>query len=269
MLIRIAQNSLSTKSLQISEFAVFLTLLLFSIIVLIYTEKNRIKSILIILASGVLGWFALSLNGIIPLLSGLFAVPMLTSKNTKYVKQVVDWKLKVNLKGVLLGFISSIFLVLTPAIGPTQSAIFARTLANDEEFLFTMGVINGLDIVFAILMFLTFGYSRSGVLNESFSIKNPNEILPVSALAIGMSFIAFILSTELGAFLSKRNFNLDKIKFASLLILIIVSYLSAGALGVLIFIFSGTLGIIANRMKVRMVNLMGSLMIPSLTKKFV
>ena len=245
-------------------------LLIISIGILIYTEKNKLEGVLIILLSGTLGLFALKIeNGIIPLLSGLFAIPMLVSKNTKKIKQKVEWKLKISKRGVLFGFLSSLFLVLTPAIGPTQSAIIAKSVTKDEDFLFTMGVINGFDIVFASIMFLLFGYSRSGALNQSFSTIAPSEIYPIIAFGVGLSFIGFILSNEVGAVISKLNFNIDKVKFVSLLFLIIISFIASNIYGVLIFIIAGSIGILANKLKVRMVNCMGSLMIPSLSKKFV
>ncbi len=244
--------------------------LLVSIIILVLTSKDRWKTTAIILLSGLLGIFALKIeNGIVPLLSGLFAVPLLISKTKLSKKQKVSWRIKINLKSALLGFISSIFLIITPAIGPTQSAIIARKFTSDEEFLFTMGVINGFDIILAIIMFLLFGYSRSGVINESFSTVNPRGIYPIVALGIGLSFIGFITSVELGKIFCKRNFNLEKIKFFSLLVLIIISYLVAGASGIIIFTTAASIGILTNKLKVRMVNCMGSLMIPSLLKKFI
>ncbi len=245
-------------------------LLIISILILLATEKNPGKGLFIILLSGVLGIFALRIeNGIIPMLSGLFATSILISKTKKAKPQKVIWKFKLSKKSIILGFFSSIFLILTPAIGPTQSAIIARSFASDEEFLFTMGLVEGFDIAFAIIMFLLFGYSRSGVLNQSFSVAAPSEIYPLMAFAIGLNFVAFILSSEFGALLSKFNFNLEKIKFFSLLFLISISYFVSGIHGIIIFTTASAIGILANKLKVRKVNCMGSLMIPSLTKKFI
>ncbi len=243
-------------------------LLFASLIITIITERNKINGLIIIVISGILGLLSLP-HGITPMLSGLFATTILISKGKYFVKQNIDWRVKISKKAILFGFLSSLFLVLTPAIGPTQSAIIAKSFTNDEEFIFSMGIIRGFDIIFAIIMILTFGYSRNGTLNQAHITIAQNEIYPMIAYAVGLSFLAFIFSTELGVILSKININLEKIKFVSLLLLIVISFFSDGITGVMIFSVASVIGILAEKMKVRRINLMGSLMIPSLAKKFI
>ncbi len=245
--------------------AVGIPFLIVSLAYIVITEKHKLNAVLIILISGILGFFSLKVeNGIIPLLSGLFSVPILISKENPRVKQRLIKKIKIKKKNLLLGFISSIFLIITPTIGPAQSAIFTRGIISGEDFIFMMGIVDGLDIVLSVIMLLTVGKTRIGALNEiknKYAI-NPNYIPKAMAIISIASIIGYILVIEIGKLITNKDFNLKYFKIPSLITLIVISTIICGIPGILIFSIAGVVGILSNKLKVRMVNCMGSLSIP-------
>ena len=252
------------------SFAVGIPFLIFSLLYLILTERSKLNSIIIILASGFLGFFALRIqNGIIPLLSGLFSIPILISKENPNVEQKLVKKIKIKKKNVLLGILSSVFLVITPAIGPAQSAMFTRGMISGEDFIFTMGIVDGLDIVLSVVMLLTVGKSRIGALEEIRNkyTTNPNYIPKAMAIISVASIVGYILVIEIGRLITKKKFNLKYFKMPSLVLLSFMSFFICGIQGIIIFSIAGGIGILANKLKVRMVNCMGSLAVPLILNK--
>ena len=252
------------------SFAVGIPFLIFSLIYLVLTERSKLNSITIILISGILGFFSLQVkNGIIPMLSGLFSIPILLSNENPNVKQKLVKKIKIKKKNLLFGVLSSIFLIITPAIGPAQSAMFTRGIISGEDFIFTMGIVDGLDIVLSVVMLLTVGKSRIGALEEiknKYTI-NQNYVPKAMAIISIASIIGYISVIEIGRLITKKKFNLKYFKIPSLILLAFFSLFICGIQGILIFTIAGGIGILANKLKVRMVNCMGSLAIPLILNK--
>ena len=252
------------------SFAIGVPFLILSIAYIILTERNKFYSLVIILLSGILGFFSLKFeNGIIPLLSGLFSIPILISKETPHVKQELVNKIKIKKRNLIFGVLSSIFLIITPTIGPSQSAMFTKGIISGEDFIFVMGIVDGLDIVLSTIMLLTVGKSRIGALEEAknrYTI-NPNYIPKAMAIISVTSIISYILVIEIGKLITKKKFNLKYFKIPSIILLIFMSIFLCGPIGLIIFSFAGLIGLLANKLKVKMVNCMGSLAIPFLLSK--
>ncbi len=251
------------------SYAIGIPFLILSLGFIIMTERNKIGALLIIILSGIVGLFSLKIdNGIIPLLSGLFSFPILISKVGKQRRQRMIKKIKIRPKNVLIGLLSSLILIVTPAIGPTQSSIFAKSFLGGEDFIFTMGIIEGFDIIFSIILILTIGRARIGALQEmKTKIINPSKIPFFLSITLIAGIIAYVLTIEIGRIIIKRNFNVDKIKYPVIVLISAISFILCGFYGLIIFFISGMIGVLANKLKVRMVNCMGSLAIPTLTYK--
>ncbi len=246
--------------------------------------KKIFSSLLIFLVAGFVGILVLnsplsSTYILFPMLSGFFGLSTLIvslKEKSFFPKQKIDETLRVKTKDFLTSsFLGSLFGLIVgflPAVGVSQAAIIAQTIANlgdPRNFLVTIGAINMANEIFS--------------LNSLYLVKNPRsgasvaiqKILPemtffnflciLASILISSSLtipLLLYLSKKFHKFLSRINYqllNLISITFLSSLV-----FIFAGFLGLLIFFTCGAIGVLAVEMNVKRSHCMGCLLLPSM-----
>lgn len=268
-------------------------LLITMIIMLLYFNKKdkRTKSILLFLASGIIGIVVLNSNvgnnlALLSMLSGLFSISsLLYSINAKSAippqndnkSIVIDSKFG---KSVFAGSISGCILGLLPGLGPAQGTVIAQSITlnrniSPEEFLITNSGVNISDTLFSLIALYLINNPRSAI---SVYIGNllPNIELGHVMLFVFISLftvsIACKLSIKIGDFMIENMVKLDYKKLNVFIIVLITVILVAftitsnGCLWyvLLCYVASISLGLLANSLDISKSNLMGVLIVPSI-----
>ena len=266
-------------------------ILILASLFLIITEKGINKKILaffIFLLSGFLGLAVLN-NPIIkepllPLLTGLFGTSSLIISLKQ--KTIIPNQQINNLKSLgfsKLSFLKTMFASIMasplpsflPGMGSSQAAIIGTELAgkenqeNEKEFLFLISSINIVVMAFSFLTLYTINKTRTGSavaiqkLLSEISINNLSLILTsITITGILVFFISIKISKLFAKHINKINYS--KISLGILILLISVSFIFSGWLGLLVLIVSTSLGIFAILTGVKRTMLMGCLMIPTI-----
>jgi putative membrane protein len=262
-------------------------LIFFISLFMILSEKQPKKilfSLLIFLLTGFVGVVTLnsslsSSNILFPMLSGFFGLSTLIislRENSFLPKQKIDEELKIKkadfLKSSLLGSVFGLIVGFLPAVGVSQAAVMAQTLAklgDPRNFLVTIGAINVANEIFSLNSLYLVNNPRSGA---SVAIQ---RILPEMSFQDFLKIVASILissslttvfilyfAKKFHRLLLKVNYsilNIAMILFLSFLVLIFT-----GFIGLLVFFTCGAIGILTAELNVRRSHCMGSLLIPSM-----
>ena len=248
-------------------------------ILLITLEKKRFSALFVFLLAGFLGLVVLNLDikePLLPLLAGLFGASTLIMSirtKTKIPEQkITKPRIKKNLLYPLFGaLIASPLSSLLPGLGSGQAAIIGNTISKTDKkgFLVLLGATNTLVMGFSFVSLYVISRTRTGaavaiqrIIGE-FSWKILILIITTSLIS-GM--IAFFLTIFLAKFFSRR---MDKMNYS------LLSSITLGVLGIVVFLFSGFFGLLvltvstftgiyAISLGVRMTNMMGCLLIPTI-----
>ncbi len=258
-------------------------ILLFLSIYLISRENYSLTAIAIFLMSGMLGYATLNLpvnDSLLPLLSGLFGgsgIIISLKDNTKIPEQN-----RINFKNIILtkkeyfsSIISSILSAplfsFLPAIGAGHAAtlsteVFAQTR---KSFLATISCINMIVNTLSFVTLYSINKTRTGAsaavkeIIPNLSINQLIFIIIITIISILISsFIAIKLSQKFGYFVSKLNYKM----FSSIVLIFLVLLISiiSGFIGVIIFVTGTAIGIFCITSKVRRINLMACLILPTI-----
>jgi len=262
-------------------------LIFFVSIFMILSEKQPKKilfSLLIFLLAGFVGVVTLnsslsSSNILFPMLSGFFGLSTLiiSLKEESFLpKQKIDEELKIKktdfVKSSLLGSIFGLIVGFLPAVGVSQAAVIAQTLAklgDSRNFLVTIGAISVANEIFSLNSLYLVNNPRSGasaaiqrILPE---INFQDFLTIVASILISSSlttvFILFF-AKKFHKLLLKVNYsilNIVMILFLSSLVFIFTDFI-----GLLTFFTCGAIGILAAELNVRRSHCMGCLLIPSM-----
>jgi putative membrane protein len=262
-------------------------LIFFVSIFMILSEKQPKKilfSLLIFLLTGFVGVVVLnsplsSSNILFPMLSGFFGLSTLiiSLKEESFLpKQKIDEELKIKktdfVKSSLLGSIFGLIVGFLPAVGVSQAAVMAQTLAklgDPRNFLVTIGAISVANEVFSLNSLYLVNNPRSGAsvaIQRILPGMNFRDFLTIVASILISSSLTtvFILffAKKFHKLLLKVNYsilNIVMILFLSSLVFIFTDFI-----GLLIFFTCGAIGILTAELNVRRSHCMGSLLIPSM-----
>ena len=259
----------------ISTFIPYILIILTFILIL--SEKNKKRSIMILLLAGILGIITNNIpvkNPLLPLLSGLFGTSniILSIKNNTIIPSQIIRKPKINIKRPLISsIISAPLCSFLPSFGSGQAALIGNLIKKNstEEFIVMLGIINTLVMTFSFISLYSIDKARTGTalaIQQILSNIGIEHIVLIIIVMILSGTISYFLTLTLSIFLSKKIDRIDykKISLITIAIIIIVTIIISGILGIFILFISTMLGIYAIRLKVRRINLMGSLIIPTL-----
>jgi putative membrane protein len=262
-------------------------LILFVSLFMIFLEKQPKKilfSLLIFLLSGFIGITTLnsplsSSNILFPMLSGFFGLSTLiiSLKEESFLpKQKIDEELKIKksdfFKSSLLGSIFGLIVGFLPAVGVSQAAVMAQTLAklgDPRNFLVTIGAISVANEIFSLNSLYLVNNPRSGA---SVAIQ---RILPEISFQDFLTIVASILisSSLTTAFIlcfAKRFYKLLLKVNYSILNIVMILFLSflvfifKGLIGLLVFFTCGAVGILTAELNIKRTHCMGCLLVPSM-----
>lgn len=255
-------------------------LLIWIIIFLIYFEKEKTKSIIILILAGFLGiaTFNLNLNQpLLPLLTGLFGTSTIIKSiqlNTSPPKQEIE-KLLIEkseiIKPTLATIIVSPICSLLPGLGSSQAAIIAKTIfkkLNKEQFLILLGSINTLVMTTSFLTLYLFQKSRTGaaVAIKEITTLSAQNILPIILTIIASTIISIPLALLFSKIFAKNIHKIPykKLSISTLIFLILINFIISGTVGILILSVATILGLFCIEIGTKRNLLMGSLLIPTI-----
>jgi putative membrane protein len=262
-------------------------LILFVSLFMILSEKQPKKilfSFLIFLLSGFIGITTLnsSLSSstiLFPMLSGFFGLSTLviSLKEESFLpKQKIDEELKIKrsdfFKSSLLGSIFGLIVGFLPAVGVSQAAVMAQTLArlgDPRNFLVTIGAISVANEIFSLNSLYLVNNPRSGA---SAAIQ---RILPEMSFQDFLTIVASILissslTTVFILFFAKKFYKLLLKVNYSILNIVMILFLSSlvfiftGFIGLLVFFTCGAVGILTAELNIKRTHCMGCLLVPSM-----
>ena len=249
----------------------FLPLILLTFLSIIFLrEGNRVGALLIFLLSGVAGILVLKIFPplLTPLFTGFFSLPYLLmdlevrERESSFSLNLFRLKFKTMLKTSLLATIASIPFSLIPTITSTQLSIILKRKKDEEKVILNSGI-DAATPIFSLISLIAIGKSRSGC------VELIREFLygfdQIFLLSLGCAILSFLLSLLIyRIFLRIHLRHYKKLLKCFAIILAIMILLLYGILSVPIMLLGLTIAKLSERLKVRKVNCMGSLMLPTL-----
>jgi putative membrane protein len=255
-------------------------LLIWISIFLVTDTKNKTNSVLIFTLAGFLGIGTLGINmsePLLPLLTGLFGTSTIIysiKQNTIPPKQKVgklEFEKKELIKPLITTMIVSPICSFLPGLGSSQAAIIGSKLSkkiSEDQFLILLGSINTLVISTSFFTLYLIGKSRTGAasaISELITITPQNLLLISLAMIIAASIsipLTILISKKIAKNLHKINY--DKTSKVILLLLVVITFVISGVLGVFILAVSTILGLLCTLIGARKSLLMGCLLIPTI-----
>ena len=259
-------------------------LLIFISLYLIFQERNFLLSLTIFLLAGFLGILTFNLpikEPLLPLLTGLFGssalIVSLKNPSSTLPKQSISPLKKIKLtrkqflKSSLAASISAPLCSFLPGIGSGHAATFGSEIFKHDKrsFLFLTGAINTIVIALSFIAIYSINKTRSGAAVAIKQILHTLALSDLTAIIITI-FLSGIISFFVGIKISKivaKNINKINYKLLSiitLIILLVVNLIFSNPLGILVLITSTSLGIFTILSNSRRINLMASLLIPTI-----
>lgn len=253
-----------------------------SAMVLTESKFKKLWGLFVFLLAGALG--VITLNSTLlqpqfvffPLFTGLFGIPTLLISlkgKVKIPKQIKDFgsvKKTLALIGSIKGFFAGLIVGILPGVGSAQAGTLVQIITRKEdtrEFLVSLGGINTANALFAIAALYTIGRARSGAavaierILGGFSFNEMLLLIAVSLIAVGIAAITTL-------FLSKKFLLLvekvpySKISLSIIALLVLLTIIFTGYIGLLILLVSTAIGLIAPLTGVRRSLYMGVIILP-------
>jgi putative membrane protein len=274
--------------LVLSPLTIFMPyLLLFISLYLIFREKYLLTGLTVFLLAGFLGLLTFNLpvkEPLLPLLTGLFgASALIVSLNNRPVlpKQKPQKLRKIKLtkkefiRGTLATIIAAPFASFMPGLGAGHAAVIGSELIPQERrgFLFLVGAINTIVVGLSFVTIFAINRTRTGAaaavntILPNFSTLDLTYIL-ITIIAVGL--LAFVLAIQISKSFAKTitKINYQTLTLSILSILLAVNLFFTNAAGILVLLTATALGVFAIQSQVRRINLMGALLLPTITFYF-
>ncbi len=241
--------------------------------ILVLRNRNRFPAIFVFVASGILGFFSLNSemqDPFLPMFSGMFAMAaMLIYRKCEIPKQmdleVGNGFAKFIIIGVALGFAAD----LIPGVGsPAQVAAFASVFMpmNTLGYLSCISSISISEAIFSLATAASIGKSRMGATAWLAENVDITENLPI--LVAG--FVASAAIAVLLVYLARRkiaglaSLDFSKMNFILAIYLVAITLIIDGGFGLFVLGLGSLLGWLCIRLEVERINLMGSIIVPTL-----
>ena len=259
-------------------------ILIFVVLYMILSErgKNKIYSLIVFIATGILGLIVLnnlSDDMLFPLLTGLFGLPMLLLsifEKSKLPESFSFEEEKIERKSLLscisIGSLAGIIAGLLPGVGATQSTIMTQQVfqkkRDERSFLVSIGAITSSDIVYSILALWLIGNPRSGIavgISKLLEVGFKEAMIFIIFILISAS-IATIISLKLTKIALRllKKINYQKLCISTSIFLFILTVIFSGLVGILVLIASLAVGLVTNKIGIRRTHMMGCLLIPTI-----
>lgn len=259
-------------------------ILIFVLILMVLGEKGAEKrkwALIVIILSSCLGLLSLKVysfqNALFPLVTGFFgSATLIYSINKKHAvkKQIIGkdvYGKKTVFEGSVLSALAGGIVALLPSIGPSQAAFIIRKLVgriSSRNYLVILGGINTSNMIFSFLVLYLIGKARTG---SAAAIK---QIIALNETHLYFIIAAIIISVGLGAIatelIAKNLFkiihtvNYKKLNSLVLALLILLTFILSGFLGLATVAVATTIGLMPLASKIKRTNCMAFLVIPTI-----
>lgn len=253
-----------------------------AVMILTESKLKKLWGLLVFFLAGILG--VITLNSTLlqpqfvffPLFTGLFGIPnlLISLKNkTELPKQIKDFgivKKSMALLGIIKGFFAGLIVGILPGLGSAQAGTLVQTITrkNDtREFLISLGGINTANALFAMVALYSIGRPRSGAavaiekILGDFALSDLFLLMAVALVTVGIAAIATLfLSKKFSLLVEKVPYSKISISILGLLLLLTIVF--TGHIGLLILIISTAIGLIAPLTGVKRSLCMGVIILP-------
>ena len=247
-----------------------------------HTNRARFGALLAIGASGLLGLLTLDLETggvlpggdmLLPLLSGLFGVPILIlAARGGGIPPQTGTELATDPRTfgnwTLLGATAGAIVAYIPGVSAAVAAVIAFVglpgEAGDRGFIVTVSGVNTANTVFALFALIALGAPRTGVLVAFEEAKLPPNLPLLLVSILAAAAVAVVLVPTLG----DRYFDLvgtvdnRRLSVGVGILLGVLAWVFTGPLGVLVLGVASLIGWIPVRFDSKRVHLMGVLFVP-------
>ncbi|EMA45738.1 tripartite tricarboxylate transporter permease [Halobiforma nitratireducens] len=164
------------------------------------------------------------------------------------------------LAGAVVGYIPGI----SAAIAAVAVLVIVPGGAGDRGYIVATSGVDTANTIFALFALVAIGQPRTGVMVAFESANAPLELPLLVAAVVVAGLIGFVLVIVVGdAYLELvGRMTYWKISAAVLGLLVVLSYLFTGALGIVVFVVAAAIGMVPVRLRARRVHLMGVLIGP-------
>ena len=258
--------------------------------------KFKTYALMLFIISGVLGIFAFDNVGLmsplikfgepsilLPLLSGLFGastlvISLMTKSEIPPQQKVCRFvlPLKTIIRGMLTGSAAGSFVAWLPGVSSAVGTIIARLFVREDkdensskEFMISLSGANTANAIFSLIALYTIQRARSGAMvamNELINVKEWefSFIIIFLTVVVFISIISYYTTIYLGdrisGFLSKINYS--KLCTAVIIGLTVLVLMFTGWFGLVIYLISVPVGMIASFAKIRKTHAMGVILLP-------
>jgi len=266
-------------NINISKVSEFVPLVLIIVSAyLIGTERefleSRIKKILqaftVFALSGILGYFCFgNYNLLLPILTGLFASPILltsifTSGSIK--KQDIEFynpKLKDVISGVFAGSFVSIFPSISSGVA---TLISSNHLRSGQRIASAISSANTTNAILCFSIFISSNKVRSGAVSVFGKLTSSFDPLKLIEIGIVVALISVLITVSFAIIFGKfaERIKPSKLSLIVFTFNIALIYILTKGYGLFIFAISTLVGLLTIVFRVRRVNCMGALIIPTI-----
>lgn len=252
-------------------------MLIFVSFFMIYTSKEKFRTILLFSFSGVLGLIALNStmeNALFPMLTGLFGISTLLfslKSINGFPKQETFKKINVKpLKGflsVLLGTLSGFITAFLPGLGASTAAAISSSLKDDSEpreFLMMIGSISTVNFFMSIAALNVLGKARNGAILAVLELSPEPNILVLIASCVISGGIAVLIALKVSKIFCRliEKVNYEILAKSVILLLFILTIVLSGLNGLLILATATIIGYYANWKGLPRNSMMACIMVP-------
>ncbi len=251
-------------------------LLSWIIILSVYRTENKIETIIIILLSGVLGFFVLNSTvnqPLLPLLTGFFGTAdLITTKTDKIPHQELTEEkitLKESFQILIKTLIISPLCSLLPGLGTSQASMLGNFKKQEpKQSMILIGSINTLVLCTSFITLYSINKSRSGaaaaISQLTFLTKSDllTIIITILITAIVSAKVTNLLSKKISKKINKINFQV--LKFSILIFVSILTIAVSGVQGTIIYITSILIGILTIKLNVTKSSMMSCILLSTI-----
>jgi len=257
-------------------------ILIFVSFYMILREQNPYPALIIFVLSGILGFAAFNhpiKEPLMPLLTGLFGLSSLivsVSSDSRIKKQEIPSLKSIFPSGkefissALASYIAAPLCSFLPGIGSGHAAVIGSEMIKQtpRKFLFLVGSVSTIVMGLSFVTLFAIGKTRTGsaaAVQQLLRSLSLSELIVILLAIILSGVLAFFVGMKLSKFFSA---NITKISYKTLGIvisafLVIVNFFFTNFLGLIVLITSSFLGIYCILSGSKRINMMGSLIIPS------
>ncbi|MFH1425341.1 MAG: tripartite tricarboxylate transporter permease [archaeon] len=260
--------------------------LIFISLYLVFREEEIAVSLIVFLMAGMLGLLTFHLpveEPLLALLTGLFGVSGLavSVKNKialpkQKVGKIREIKLKRKsfFRSVLAASVAAPLASFLPGVGAGQAAVIGSEVMgkvgeDKRSFLFLVGAINTIVMALSFVTIYAIGRTRTGAavaVSEVFGEMVLGDLFLVLGVVVVSGLIAFFVGINLSKVFAKNitNWNYSKIGLVIIGLLVVVNLILSNFLGMVVLVTGSALGVFCILSRVRRINLMGALLIPTI-----